>query len=516
MRSIAILLLATILLLASLSSTLLAAEPMPEPLRSLLSEPRFKHAHWGMLVVDQSSDEVLLEVNPDQLFVPASTTKLYSVAAALDDLGADYRFQTRIHHTGSRQGDVLVGNLILVASGDLTMGGRSIGDDEIAFTNSDHTYASGGVESELTSADPLAGLNELARQISTAGIAHIQGDVLVDDRLFELASGSGSGPSQLTPIVVNDNVVDLLVEPTVAGQAAKVTVRPSTAAIQVIVEVQTTDANGRLESSLRSLGGGRLQLNGQIPEGHKPILRIHEVPHAAGFARTLFIEALQRAGVQVDAPAVADHPAITLPATLNDLPVVAELRSPPFSEYARLILKVSHNLHASTLPLIIASRHGERTLRDGLRRQREFLQRAGVDVDTISFGGGAGGSRADYVTPRATVQLLKYMTTRADFPLYERALPRLGVDGTLTRSVDEKSPARDKVFAKTGTLAWDNLMNGETLLTSKALAGYLNTRSGRRLLFATFVNNVHLRNGVDARSIGRDLGKLCEIIHESY
>ena len=64
-----------------------------------------------------------------------------------------------------------------------------------------------------------------------------------------------------------------------------------------------------------------------------------------------------------------------------------------------MILKVSHNLHASTLPLLLAARHGERTLEDGLKRQGEVLRGVGIPAQAISFGGGAGGDRADLATP---------------------------------------------------------------------------------------------------------------------
>ena len=70
---------------------------------------------------------------------------------------------------------------------------------------------------------------------------------------------------------------------------------------------------------------------------------------------------------------------------------MAEYTSPPFSEYLRVILKVSHNLHASTLPLLLAARHGERTLQAGLKQEGIILKTLGVEPATISFGGGAGG-----------------------------------------------------------------------------------------------------------------------------
>src|SRR5258707_66087 len=145
------------------------------------------------------------------------------------------------------------------------------------------------------------------------------------------------------------------------------------------------------------------------------------------------------------------------------------LKSPPFSEEAKLILKVSQNLHAGALPLLVATRHGKRTLDDGMHLERDFLSRAGVDVSTLSFASGAGGSRSDYVTPRATAQLLQYVSTRPDFDAFEAALPELGMNGTLATAVPPDSPARGKIRAKTGTLFWDNKMKGGFLLTSKGL-----------------------------------------------
>ena len=191
----------------------------------------------------------------------------------------------------------------------------------------------------------------------------------------------------------------------------------------------------------------------------------------------------------------------------------AEFRSPPFAEEAKLILKVSHNLHAGMLPLLLAARHDERTLSSGLQRQGKFLARVGVDVGALSFGGGAGGDRADYVTPRATVQLLSAMSKRDDFNAYRSALPVLGIDGTLATSVAEDSPARGKVLAKTGTLVWGDLMNHRTLLQSKALAGYVEVPDGRRIAFACFINLAPLQTATERDRVGRVLGTIAEKLY---
>lgn len=493
-----------------------AAEPAVE---TLLNLPRFKHAHWGILVQDLRSGEVLYDVNADKLFVPASTTKLYSVATALATFGADYRFVTPVRRRGKVSDEgTLAGDLVVVAAGDPTFGGRTLPDGRIAFTNNDHTYANGSRETQLTDPNPLAGLDDLARQVAAAGVKRVTGDVLIDDRMFEKAEGSGSGPGRLTPIMINDNVIDFTVESTEVGRPARVKWRPESAGVQVQVQFETVAKDKPLTTWINDLGHGHLHFHGQIPEGHDPVVRVWEVPDAARHARTLFIEALGRAGVVVEAAALAGNSTDKLPGSneVEQWPTIAQHTSPPLGEEAKLILKVSHNLHASTLPLLVATKHGERTLAAGLRRQHEFLKRVGIDVNTISFGGGAGGSRADHVTPRATVALLEYMATRDDFDVYRAALPSLGIDGTLAQSVGPESPARGKALAKTGTLSWDNVMNGGSLLTSKALAGYLTTKSGRNVALAIFVNNVHLRDGVTTRTVGQDLGTLVEALHAAY
>lgn len=501
--------LVALLLLAGCAAP--AASALPPDLAAVINGPDYANAHWGILVADLASGKTLHELNADKLFAPASVTKLYTVAAALDALGADHRFETPVYRRGDPDRD---GDLILVASGDLTLGGRSDAQGHVAFTNSDHTYAGFSETAELTAPDPLAGLKELARQVAAAGIKRVRGDVIVDDRLFDPAEGSGSGPSQITPILVNDNVIDFVITPAVeAGKPATLTWRPETSAFRVEGQVLTA-VSGEARVSVEVPSPGKLVVRGQIPVGRKPLVRIHEVDDPASFARTLFIECLQKAGVAVDASPAAANPRSKLPGrkAADAVDRIATFTSPPFSEHARLILKVSHNLHASTLPLILAARKGARKLEDGMRLQHDFLARAGVDVETISFGGGAGGSRADYTTPRATVQLLRHMAGRGDFPVYGDALPVLGVDGTLATVVGPASPARGRVRAKTGTLLWHNTMNSRFLLTSKALAGYMTTASGRKLAFAFFVNNTHLERSADSAREGKALGRLCEIL----
>ncbi len=109
------------------------------------------------------------------------------------------------------------------------------------------------------------------------------------------------------------------------------------------------------------------------------------------------------------------------------------------------------------------------------------------------------------------------MANRAEFAAFDAALPVLGRDGTLAKAVSTDSPARGHAHAKTGTYFVENRLTGTVVLTSKALAGYLETAGGRSLVFAAFVNNVPLDAPKPHRAIseataaaGRMLGQICE------
>ncbi|TMQ32063.1 MAG: hypothetical protein E6K70_20605 [Planctomycetota bacterium] len=189
-----------------------AGDELASKIEAFINGPTYKQAHWGIVVVDSQTGDTLYAHNADHLFFPASTTKLYSCSAALAALGPDYKFETPVYRRGDLKKDRLQGDLILVAQGDLTMGGRTDAHGHMAFKDHDHTYANGNTNSELTATEPLTGLKDLARQVAAAGIRQVQGDVLVDDRLFEKARGTGSGPDYLSPMIVNDNVVDVLID----------------------------------------------------------------------------------------------------------------------------------------------------------------------------------------------------------------------------------------------------------------------------------------------------------------
>jgi D-alanyl-D-alanine carboxypeptidase/D-alanyl-D-alanine-endopeptidase (penicillin-binding protein 4) len=493
------------------------AGELEDKIAALIQTPDYKGSRWGILAVDPATGQTVYSHNPDMLFAPASVTKLYSCAAAMIELGAEYRFETPVYRRGEFKDGRLRGDLILVAQGDLTLGGRTTPDGKLAFRDQDHIYAGWlSTQAALTDTDPLAGLKALARQVKESGIRQIDGDVLIDDRLFAHARGSGSGPGLLTPVVVNDNIIDVTVKPGAAlGDPATFELRPATDWAQVDVRVETVAAMRKPRITVERTGPQRWVVSGSIPVNSKPLVRICPVDDPAGFARALFLEQLRQAGVTVRASALRP-PSVELPEkdSYEKLTRVAVLKSEPFSEALKVTLKVSHNLYASLLPLLVAVKHKQRTLEEGMKLQGKALKDLGLDVASFSLETGAGGGNGDRVSPRVTVELLSRMMKRPDFAAYREALPILGVDGTLADAVGKDSPALGKVVGKTGTYGDVDLLNDRTYLRAKSLAGYLTTAKSRTLVYTIFVNDVPLPKGVEPTREGKVIGKICEIIYQ--
>jgi D-alanyl-D-alanine carboxypeptidase/D-alanyl-D-alanine-endopeptidase (penicillin-binding protein 4) len=491
-----------------------SAIPIPPDIIAIMNGPRYGVAKWGLYVADRDSGEMLYALNAEEWFLAASTTKLWSTAAALDAYGADFRFETPIYRTSDVGADgTLTGNLVLVASGDLTMGGRTKPDGSIDFTAIDHINAEALPLATLTPENPVAGLNDLAQQVAKSGIKHVSGDVIIDDRLFPAIHKDSY---ILTPIWINDNLLDFTVTPGKVGEAATFVWRPETAAYTVTSEVQTVEADKPLTVIVTSSSPGKLLLSGNIPVSQKQLVKTWQVEDPSAFARTLLIEALARQGVTVDAKATGPNPAAKLPAkdSYQKADRVALLTSPPFSENIKLILKVSMNQDADMMIFMLALKHGGTTFDAGMAQIPPFLQKIGLDSDAVSLSDGRGNEFTDLFSPRTVSSLLHTMTMQPDFDAYFHGLPILGVDGTETDTVPASSPVAGKAYAKSGTTVAGDVANQRPLVMTRALAGYVTAATGRELIFASYVNNVpiaDLVNGVF--DVIHDQGKIVELVH---
>jgi D-alanyl-D-alanine carboxypeptidase/D-alanyl-D-alanine-endopeptidase (penicillin-binding protein 4) len=101
----------------------------------IMSAPPYRHAEWGLREVDPSTGRIVQSLAAKRFFEPGSTAKIISVSATLDDLGFDHRLTTPVYALGHKHQQTFNGNLVLVAKGDLTMGGRTRPDGTVDYTS---------------------------------------------------------------------------------------------------------------------------------------------------------------------------------------------------------------------------------------------------------------------------------------------------------------------------------------------------------------------------------------------
>ncbi len=520
--------LATHLLWGIAATCWLAAQPtlaggsLAERIQQIVSRPEFWHASFGIEFYSLDTGQVLYALEPDKLFTPASTTKLLTEGAALQLLGPGYRFRTRVYRTGPLTANgTLQGDLVLVASGDPNLSGRLQPDGTLAFQNEDHSYGGPPVRG-----DPLEVIRELARQVASHGIKHVQGSVVVDASLFPEGEPEGGTGMIESPAVVNDNIIDVLVRPGPSVNApAQIQLSPATAYLRVVNQVTTgpplSRPDAKWEPDLKwekdvanPDGTHTATLVGRVPLGPVPDplpAFPYPVPQPSRFAKIVFAETLEQTGITLGRARLAPD-AKTLAAFYKPENLVAEHVSPPLSEEVKLTLKVSQNLHASNMPYLLgalAARQTANLAQAGFDLEHDWLTQAGLDLSGASQGDGAGGSEAAFFTPDFMVHYLAYIARQPYYPVFLQALPVLGRDGTLW-NIQVHSPAAGHVFAKTGTYTAYDPLNRNLMVTGKGLAGYMTTPGGQHLAFAIYANHVAIPQGADAATqiVGQALGEI--------
>jgi serine-type D-Ala-D-Ala carboxypeptidase/endopeptidase (penicillin-binding protein 4) len=521
-------------------------------IQAVLHRPEFRSARWGMKFYSPDTKEVIYSLNSDQLFNPASSMKVFTTGTAFTALGADYRFHTPVYRTGPVEDGVLKGDLVLVASGDLLLGGRVQRDGTLALPERDHTYDM-STEAVPVSADPLRSVTEIAQQIAAQGIRRVEGRVLVDGSLFREGKGEagGTGEVVISPMMINDNLVDVMVGPgSRAGEAGRLRVSPETTYVRIINKTRTTTAARPALGGMRPMGPGALRLiddvtnadgshtvtlTGDVPLGSRPVLCAYRVPEPVRFAQMLLAEALRAKGVSARADLLAQPDYGALAASYRPENRVAELVSPPLFDEVKPMLKLSSNPHTLEFPYLVGAIAGhdkENARKAGRELQKKLFEKAGVS--RAHLGGGELGT--DRYSADAFISFLTYMSQQPWFSQYRQALPILGKDGTVAK-VLAGSPAAGHVYAKTGTALWmvstsekaeapkaggpagrrlvmaDSPTNGVNIV--KALAGYIELPDGRFVVFAEFLeqNGLSTFRGFDP--FDQVMGELVGLVYDS-
>jgi PBP4 family serine-type D-alanyl-D-alanine carboxypeptidase len=498
-----------------------APQTFTEAVQEVISRPVYRHAVFGVEVYSLDTQKPLFALNGNQLFTPGSTTKLLTEGTALHLLGPDYRFHTCIYRTGELDGKgTLKGDLILVASGDPNLSNRMQPDGTLAFVDEDHSY--GGPDSRLIPGDPLIAIQDFAQQVTAAGIKRVDGRVIVDVSLFPEGDRELGTGVVISPIVVNDNVIDVTIEPgPTAGAPAKLTYSLQVPYIHFENKILTASGGKTSLEEPQTIdtanGTQIVVLSGTIAQTSKPRIYGYPVSSPSRFAGEALTAALTARGVKI-----ASKPGNTADSTryksfYNSQHQVAEHVSARLAEEAKITLKVSQNLHASMMPFILGAVAGKATTKidqKGFSLEHDFLAAAGLDLSGASQADGAGGAASAYYTPDFMVHYLAFMASQPIYPIFLNALPILGRDGTLA-SIQRDSTGAGHVFAKTGTFDSFDLLNTQIMLVGKGLAGYTTTAGGQHLAFAIYVNHVALPDDPGALQAiaGEALGAIASAVY---
>jgi D-alanyl-D-alanine carboxypeptidase/D-alanyl-D-alanine-endopeptidase (penicillin-binding protein 4) len=497
--------------------------------QKIMNSSLYRYGEWGLLEVDPSDGHTVHALGPtDRMYIPGSATKLFTQSAALDHLGFGHRFKTPVYAQGEVNNGTLNGNLVLVASGDLTMGGRTTPQGTVAYRPVDHTYANSLPGATLTPENPLAGLNEIAQQVHKSGINRVDGNVVIDDRLFERPTAgemfadldAGQTPNLAPwpyPITINDNLIDVEVTPGKVGEAPKVVKwRPKVASYHLVMQAKTVAAGKPTTLSVSPQTDGPVVVSGNIASDAGKQLRVAQIADPPAFARTALIEALRRAEVSVGASPTGSNPSSELPkkGSYNSEDQVAAYQSPPFSQYTKLILKVSHNYGANLNVCLMAVKEGSTDCNDAFPVMKSFLQKAGVDVEQVALADGRGLVPVDQFSPKAVIEILHYWLKQPHFNTFRKMLPVMGVNGSLVaQGICKDCPAKGKVFAKTGTVGNDDLLNGR-VIQAESLGGYLEVEPGRYNLFYVVENGATVANIEDSVKVFDDLADIGALLQE--
>ena len=497
MAALVLLLVLTLVQGPVVAQTTATAQPgasLEQRIQAIVQRPEFAHSSFGIEFYSLSTGKVVYQLNPDKLMVPGSTTKLLTEGTVLSLLGDDYRFNTRVYRTGPIKNGTLGGDIVIVASGDPNLSGRIQADGTLAFEEMDHSY--GGPDSKGIG-DPLLVIRQLAQQIADKGIKRVKGRVLVDTSLFPEGDRELGTNVVISPIVVNDNVVDVIASPgDKEGAPVNLQISPQTSYVRFINQATTGKADAKTDFNYTDEktnpdGTRTVTVVGHLPLGKPFGMASYAVPEPSRFAATVLTEALQQKGVSMQLALTAappDFKALAAKYTSDNL--LAEHVSPPLKEDVKITLKLSQNLHASMGPFLLGAlvAHKDKEIdQTGFDLEHDFLKKAGLDLTAASQTDGAGGNA--FFTPGFMVRYLEFMSKQPQFEAFFKGLPILGRDGTLSK-IQVKSPAAGHVYAKTGTFDVYDALNKNLMVTGKGLAGFVDTTSGERLAFAAYVNQV--------------------------
>ena len=391
----------------------------------------------GFFAVDLTSGKVVYEHQADRRLVPASNVKLAVTVAALELLGADFEFETRLVRLGD--------DLVVIGGGD-----PAVGDPRMCAARGEQITAV---------------FERWAAKLRADGLVRLDGDLVVDDGVFESHWLHDRWPGKehaswyrapVGGLNFNDGCVEVEVWPGAkAGAAAGFRLIPPAAHIKVVNKCVTGGRNKPVV--WRSPTEERLVISGRCSKrGRLQPVAVYDPGMFFGWACK---GALASSGVTV---AGTVRRARVCGAD-GSLPAGAELLAVERSALPEIIArcnKRSQNLFAECLIKMIGLRvKGQGSWASGCEAVGEFLRRVGLPPESYRIDDGSGLSRGNELSARGLVQLLRWARRHGHGEVLIDSLPIAGIDGSLKRRLNDPA-LRGKIRAKTGSLAGVSALSG--------------------------------------------------------
>jgi len=411
---------------------------------SLIYECLPKGTDVALYVYDLSARQPVYSYRADVMCRPASVQKVITGAVALETLGPDFQFETRLSIRGAIKSD-----------------GTLDGD----------AYLVGGLDPALMETD----LMRMATELKNAGVRHISGSLVADVSLMDSVSwGPGwcwdDAPSSfqpfISPLLVHGGYLQVQVVPGAKGKPATVNLFPQNSFIKVDNRSVSLDKNaGALEIETDwTHGDNTVRISGNVSKAQSVELSIRP---SHWFALNLFKEYLGQEGITVANVCYGQCPAIS-----QTVWVVSH----SLTDILKHAMKESDNLYAECMFLRSGkvSTQYPVTFEKASKYTQDFIERKfGLKQTSYNIVDGSGLSMYDFMSPSFMVDILTLVYHSPSlYPAFLDALPVSGMDGTLKGRLGSRNTI-GKVHAKTGTVTG-----------ACTLAGYVQTRSGHTLAFS--------------------------------
>lgn len=444
---------------------------------ALLADPYLARVQVGVKVVrlGETPDKnvTLYDHRATTPLNPASNLKIITTAAALEKLGADFKFQTILAAKGK--------TLAIIGDGDPTLGDAELlRDVNWTTTTVFENWAAELKKQNLVSFDKL----------------------LVDDSVFDQTFTGPNWPADqlhkryvagVAGLNLNANCLDFYLKPQGAGATVNYITDPATKFIQI----ENTCVQGTKNAVWlsRDLTSNIVVLRGQTDGANADPISV-TVHDPSLYAGTVLSEVLNKAGVVVDGVerdrTVRDHVKEGWrPLAVHETGIESVLKRAN---------KDSMNLYAEALckRLAFATTGKSGNWKDGTEAVGQFLVSCGVQSSEFTLDDGCGLSRKDLVSPDAIVSVLTHQFHSAHRDLFVGSLAVAGVDGTL-KDRFRQSPQFRRVFGKSG------FIDGVS-----CLSGYLQGKDGSWYAFSIMFNGIPKGTNSNAKPLQEKIVRAIE------